>query len=44
MSNHENTAPEQDVYRRVTDSIITAIENGGGPISDALDCPPGQGV
>jgi antirestriction protein ArdC len=31
MSTHENTATEkQDVYRRVTDAIIAAIENGVG--------------
>jgi len=30
MSTHENTAPKQDVYRKVTDAIITTIENGAG--------------
>jgi len=30
MSTNESTAPKLDVYRRVTDSIITAIEAGVG--------------
>src|SRR5215813_7024644 len=30
MSDHENTSEKQDVYRRVTDQIVTAIENGVG--------------
>ena len=31
MSDYQTTATEkQDVYRRVTDSIITAIEQGAG--------------
>ena len=30
MSTNENTAPKQDVYRKVTDAIITTIENGVG--------------
>src|SRR6476646_8553043 len=31
MSTYENTAtPKQDVYRKVTDAIITAIESGVG--------------
>lgn len=31
MSTHENTAPEkQDVYRKVTDSIINAVESNPG--------------
>src|SRR5690242_10471620 len=30
MSTHENTASKQDVYRRVTDAIVTAIEQGAG--------------
>src|SRR5437016_11147068 len=31
MSTHENTATEKpDVYRKVTDAIVNAIENGAG--------------
>ena len=30
MSTHENTAPKADVYRKVTDAIINAIESGIG--------------
>lgn len=30
MSTHEGTAPKTDVYTRVTDAIIAAIENGAG--------------
>lgn len=30
MSTNENTAPKQDVYRKVTDAIITTIEQGVG--------------
>jgi antirestriction protein ArdC len=30
MPTHESTTPKQDVYRRVTDSIINAIEQGAG--------------
>jgi antirestriction protein ArdC len=30
MSTYENTATKQDVYQRVTDSIVTAIEQGAG--------------
>jgi antirestriction protein ArdC len=30
MSTYENTATKQDVYQRVTGSIITAIEQGAG--------------
>jgi antirestriction protein ArdC len=30
MSTHEGTAPKADVYTRVTDAIITAIEDGAG--------------
>jgi hypothetical protein len=26
MSTHESTTPKQDVYRKVTDSIVNAIE------------------
>ena len=30
MSSYENTAQKPDVYRTVTDAIVTAIENGVG--------------
>lgn len=30
MSTHEGTAPKADIYTRVTDAIIEAIENGAG--------------
>jgi hypothetical protein len=30
MSTDESTTPKQDVYRKVTDTIITTIENGVG--------------
>lgn len=30
MSTHENTAPKVDVYRKVTDAIVYAIESGSG--------------
>src|ERR1017187_8481108 len=30
MSSHENTAPKADVYRKVTDAIVDAIESGIG--------------
>jgi antirestriction protein ArdC len=30
MSEHQTTSPKLDVYRKVTDSIITAIDNGAG--------------
>jgi antirestriction protein ArdC len=30
MSDYQTTSPKLDVYRRVTDSIITAIDNGAG--------------
>src|SRR5947209_12885554 len=30
MSTYANTAPKQDVYQKVTDAIITAIEQGIG--------------
>lgn len=30
MSTHENTAPKPDVYQRVTDAIVNAIEAGVG--------------
>lgn len=30
MSTHENTAPKPDVYQRVTDAIVNAIESGIG--------------
>lgn len=30
MSTHENTAPRADVYQRVTDAIVNAIESGIG--------------
>ena len=28
MPTHENTAPKVDVYRKVTDAIVYAIESG----------------
>jgi len=31
MSTHENTVPKPDVYLRVTDVIVDAIESGFGP-------------
>jgi antirestriction protein ArdC len=31
MSTNENTAPKVDVYRKVTDTIVNAIESGMGP-------------
>jgi antirestriction protein ArdC len=30
MSTHEGTAPKADIYTRVTDAIVNAIENGAG--------------
>ena len=30
MSEYQTTAPKQDVYRRVTDAIVNAIEQGAG--------------
>jgi antirestriction protein ArdC len=30
MSTHENTAPKADLYHRVTDAIVNAVESGIG--------------
>ena len=30
MSDYQTTAPKQDVYRKVTDAVIYAIEQGAG--------------
>ena len=30
MSTNENTAPKADIYRKVTDAIVNAIESGIG--------------
>ena len=30
MSTHDNTSPSRDVYQKVTDAIVNAIETGTG--------------
>jgi hypothetical protein len=41
MSTHENTSQSRDVYQKVTDAIVNAIEAG---VPHALGGSAGQGI